>query len=52
MFEKEELREIHHIDAQELNSYLSEFFYKLKKSETEDYEPSSIHNIKGAIHSP
>ena len=47
--EREELREIYHIDAPELNSYLSEFFYLLKKSETEDYEPSSIHNIKGAI---
>ena len=39
MIEKEEIREIHNIDAAELNSYLSEFFYLLKKNDNEDYEP-------------
>ena len=45
MVEKEEMRGEHNIDAPELNLK----FYFFKKSETEDYEPSSIHNIRGAI---
>ena len=49
MIEKEEIREIHNIDAAELNSYLSEFFYLLKKNDNEDYEPSSICAIRAAI---
>jgi hypothetical protein len=39
---KNEKREIHNIPAKELNNLLSQFFISARKSDGEDYEPSTL----------
>ena len=42
---KKEYKEIHQIDADQLNEYLANFCLSVRKSDGSDYEPCSLRNI-------
>lgn len=47
--QKSELRSIEQIAPSELNTFLSEYFYQLKKVNGQPYEPTTLNGIKSGI---
>lgn len=46
---KQEPRQIHHIPAAELNSYLCEFILRVRQKDGTDYEPTSLRSIISSL---
>ena len=48
--QKNELRNPEELLPEELNGYLSEFIYSVKRKDGEDYEPSSLRGFISSFH--